>query len=287
LARERPDVVLMQQTRHLLNQPQLYPDIPCVVDADDADYLDPRHHERIAAAAAAAAAVVGGNRFVAGCLGRHNPHHHVIWTCTPPTPPPPVPPAARRPILAWAHASPLGYPVESKLVAAIVQQLAAATQFEFWLFGTNEAEAAGYLAPLRAAGAVCRALPPMDYDEYLRTTGACAVGLQPVCVENEFSRGKSFGKLLAYLAGQVAVVASAAVDHALFFRGDNGCVVDDRVESWVAAIRPLLADPAHRERVALAGHRDFCQRLTTDVHARLLDPILRAAIARGAPAAKA
>jgi len=129
---------------------------------------------------------------------------------------------------------------------------------------------------LRAAGAVCRAIPPLGYAEYLRVTAGCAVGMQPVCTENEFSHGKSFGKVLAYLQGQVAVVATRAVDHPLFFRdGENGHLVANDVDDWVRALHRLLTDQAHRERLALAGARDFAARLTTGVHARLLDPILR------------
>jgi glycosyltransferase involved in cell wall biosynthesis len=276
---ESPDVVLLQQTRHPLNQPCLYRPYPCVLDADDADYLDPRHHERIARCASDAAAVIGGSRFVARCLGQHNPRAHVLWTCAPrPSSLPPVPPAARPPVVAWAHASPLGYREEAALVREVIVGVARRTSVEFWMFGSSEERARDYFIPLREAGATCVAIPRMGYDAYLRKVGEAAVGLQPVCVQSEFSRGKSFGKVLAYLAGQVAVVAADEVDHPLFLRqGENGFLAGPDPESWVTPIVRLLTDVELRQRIAVAGWNDFQARLITGVFARLLDPILREA----------
>jgi hypothetical protein len=278
---EHPDVVLLQQTRNPLNQPHLYPSFPCVLDADDADYLDPKHHERIVRCAEDAAAVIGGSRFVAQCLGRHNAVSHVLWTCTPkPERPPAIPPDQRAAVVAWAHASPLAYPHEAEFIQRVMVEVCRRTPCTFWLFGTTEAEAQTWFAPVREAGGTCVAIAPMAYDAYLAKVAEAGVGLQPVSLHNEFSQGKSFGKLLAYLAGQVAVVASDAVDHPVFFRPwENGVIVADEVPAWTDAIVRLLEDPALRTRVALAGWSDFHDRLTSEVFARLLDPVLRRAAA--------
>lgn len=276
---ERPDVIWMQQTRHLLNQPHLYAPIPCVLDADDADYLDPRHHERIVRCATDAAAVVGGSRYVSGLLGLHNDLSYVLWTCTPkPTAPPVTPPQVRAPIVAWAHERPLRYPREADLVQRIMVEVCRRTSCTFWLFGSNPSDARVWLEPIRQAGGDCVALPLMNYDDYMDKVAESAIGLQPVCLANEFSRGKSFGKVLAYLAGQVAVVASDAVDHPLFFRhGENGFLAGESVEDWVAPIVKLCEDATLRAEIALAGWQDFHTRLTTNVFAHRLDPILREA----------
>jgi Glycosyl transferases group 1 len=276
---ERPDVIWMQQTRHLLNQPYLYAPVPCVFDADDADYLDPRHHERIARCATDAAAVVGGSRFVAGLLGRHNQRSHVLWTCTPaPTAAPVTPPQLRAPIVAWAHERPMLYKREADFVQRIMVEVCKRTSCTFWLFGSNPTDARAWLDPIRRAGGDCVAVPLMSYEKYLNKVAECAIGLQPVCLGNEFSRGKSFGKVLAYLAGQVAVVASDAVDHPLFFRhGENGFVARESLEDWVVPIVMLCENATLRAEIAQAGWLDFHNRLTTDVFARLLDPILRKA----------
>lgn len=275
---ERPDVVLLQQTRHLLNQPRLYRPYPCVLDADDADYLDPRHHDRIVQCATDAAAIVGGSRYVTRLLAQHNAGpHHVLWTSTPrPARPPSTPPALREPIVAWAHERPLLFRHEADLIQAVMVEVCRRTGCTFWLFGTSESEAQAWLEPLRRAGGTCIAIPTMPYEAYLEKVAQVAVGLQPVCLDNDFSRGRSFGKILAYLAGQVAVVASDAVDHPLLFRdGANGFLVRENVDDWVKAIVPLVEDPALRSRVALAGWEDLHKRLTTDRFANLLNPILR------------
>jgi hypothetical protein len=275
---EQPDVVLLQQTRHPLNRPALYPGYPCVLDADDADYLDPRYQSMIAQCACDAAAVVGGSRFVADCLGRHNPKSHVIWTGTPWFEQPArVAPAQRPAVVAWAHSSPLDYPEEAALVQRVMIEVAHRTACRFWLFGTHEDHrVAAWFAPLRAAGARCEAIAPLPYADYLDKVAQAAVGLQPVCTSNAFSRGKSFGKLLAYLNGRVAVVASDAVDHGLFFRhGCNGYLVGDEPADWVESIVTLLQEPSLRERVANAGYDDARRRLTTRRFAELLDPVLR------------
>lgn len=278
---ERPDVIWLQQTRHPLNQAHLYSPTPCVLDADDADYLDPRHHDLIAKCAADSAAVVGGSHFVAELLGRHNSHRHVLWTCTPkPHHPPQIAPEDRAPIVAWAHERPMLFPHEASLMQRVMIEVCRRTPCTFWLFGSEPAEADAWLRPIRDAGGECEAIPLMPYEAYLDKVAQAAIGLQPVCLQNEFSRGRSFGKILAYLSGQVAVVASAAVEHPKFFRsGDNGYLATDETGQWVEPVVQLCEDRVLRRSVALSGWRDFHERLTTDVFARLLDPILRDVIA--------
>ena len=289
IRREKPDVILLQQTRNVLNQPRFYAPVPCVLDADDADFLDPRHQERIAECARTAAAVIGGSRFVAQGLGRYNPNVHVIWTGTPRELSPPGPPPAQRgQIVAWAHATPLTYPSEARFVQSVMTEVFRRRSCTFWLFGTHEEEAREWFAPLRAQGGTCVAIPPMSYTEYLDKVSHAAIGLQPIATDNPFSRGKSFGKLLAYLSGQVAVVASNTVDHPLFFLdGENGLLPDDDVHAWAQAIISLLDDPERRVRIAVQGRHDFDRRLTTDVFARLLDPVLQKAAGLPNEAARA
>jgi hypothetical protein len=197
-------------------------------------------------------------------------------------------PDQREPIVAWAHATPLGYPHEAELVQRVMIEVGRRTAYTFWLFGTTEEAAAEWFAPIRATGARCVATPPMDYPRYLEKVAEAAVGIQPVVAASDFSQGKSFGKLLAYLSGQVAVVASDAVDHPLFFEhGRNGYLVDDSVDAWATAIVDLLTDRARRARLALAAWDRFNQELTTEVFARRLDGVLRSVMEQQAsPAAQ-
>jgi hypothetical protein len=277
LRMEKPDVLLLQQTRHPLNQPSLYPALPCVLDADDGDYLDPRYQKRIAQIASDATLVIGGSRFVASCLAKHNPDAHVLWTCTPgPMSAPVVMPEARAEVVAWAHATPLAYPHEAEFIREVMRLVALRRHCEFWLFGSEESRAKEWFAPIRAAGGTCIAIPPLDYPSYLSKVSTAAIGLQPIAPENAFSQGKSFGKLLAYLGGQVAVVASRSVDHPIFFKsGVNGLLPGHTPAEWAEAILALLDDKALRCRMGIQGWHDFNARLTTRVFASLLDPILR------------
>ena len=276
---EDPDVILLQQTRHPLNDPALYQDYPCVLDVDDADYLDPKNQQRIAKCASGSAAVIGGNRFLARCLGAHNPNAHVLWTCTPPPRHPPYSPDEQAPVVARAHGAPMRYPHEAEFIQQVMIEVFRRINCVFWLFGTSEAEAVEWFAPLRRNGGCCVAIPKMSYDAYLDKVAEAAVGLQPVSSKFDFSNGKSFGKVLAYLAGKVVVVASNAVDHPVFFRnGQSGILVDEVVDDWVEAIVDLISNPTKAQHIAEEAWHNFHNRLTTDVFARLLDPILRGAI---------
>lgn len=279
---EKPDVILLQQTQHPLNQPALYQPYPCVLDADDADYLDPRYQSHIAQCARDAAIVVGGSRLTAQLLGQHNARPaHILWTCTPrPHGPPAVAPRGRQPVVGWAHDTPLEYTHEAQLMQQVMMEVCRRTPCTFWLFGTKAKDAEAYFAPIRALGGNCVALERMPYAAYLETVGALSVGLQPIALQSDFSRGKSFGKILAYLAGQVPVVASDAVDHPLFFRhGQNGYLVGDAVQEWADAIVPLLEQPELRQRIGTATWDDFHKTFTTEVFARRMDQILRSAAA--------
>lgn len=273
----KPDVILLQQTRHPLNQPRLYPEYPCILDADDADYLDPAQRERVMLAALEAKSVIGGSRFVASCLAMHNPRSYVLWTSTPLRPhAPKIKPLDRQQIVVWAHASPLIYRQEAEFVQGVMVDVFRRYPCEFWLFGVTEQEAKTWFEPLRSAGGVCRAIPPLPYDDYLEKVAEAAIGLQPIAPDHEFSKGKSFGKILAYLSGQVAVVASNAVDHPIFFRnGESGMLPEHSVQSWSDAIVTLLLDPVNRARIAINGSKDFQGRLSSGAYSLLLDSILR------------
>ncbi len=274
---ERPDVVLLQQSRHPLNRPRFFPGIPCVFDADDADVLDPRCTENVLECCQESRAVIAGSRFLAETFRPHNPEVRVVWTGTYlPVGTGQSPPERRAPVVAWAHSSPLGYPQEAELVREILLGLAKRTKFTFFLYGVSNSQAAEeYLEPIRQAGVLVRTFPLMPYRRFAQTLNEVAVGLHPVCLSNPFSRGKSFGKLLAYLAADVAIVASDAVDHPRFFRhGENGLLAGDDPGPWIEHCASLLEDQAARARIASQGQSDLRQRLTTARAAELVDKVL-------------
>ena len=120
-----------------------------------------------------------------------------------------------------------------------------------------------WLAPVHHAGVNVIVRRRLNYDEFVQSLGNVTIGLQPICISHPFSRGKSFGKVLAYLAAGVPVIASREVDHELFFRNaENGLLASSESE-WVAACKRLLEDRDEREKLARNAHEDLCARLTT------------------------
>ncbi len=283
----RPDVLLLQQSRHPLNRPRFYPGVTCVFDQDDADYLDERVRREIIGCCEGSALVIAGSREVAAMLAPHSKRVEVVWTSTP-APSANVhvpPPSARGPIVAWAHGDPFGYPAElAQLQRVMVQVGAALPDVQFWMFGCqpDDPRVAQAFEPLVAAGVACKPWPYMNYARYLEAVSGAAVGLMPVCVEESpYSRGKSFGKVLAYLVGRVPVVASNNVEHPLFFEsGRNGFLFDDDAQCAQAIIR-LLQDQALRNRVADEALRDFHAHLSTDAVAQKVSAMLMPLIEEG------
>ena len=268
LALDKPDLIFLQQSRHPLNRPRLYPGLPIVFDADDSDFLDPLCTEAVFECCRESTAIVAGSRFLAESFRPLNPNVVVVWTGSYLRPTPGSKPAdEREPVVTWASASPMKYPVEAKLVREVIIRLAGRTRFTFRLYGISDEErqaAEEYLEPIREAGVPVQVHSPMPYVEFVRSLESATVGLQPVCLSNPFSRGKSFGKLLGYLASGVAIVTSDAVDHPLFFRdGVTAMLVGDDVDAWVDRTERLLNDPGLLRRMTEAARPDFLRELTT------------------------
>ena len=280
---EKPDLILLQQSRHPLNRPRLYPQTPCVLDADDADILDPRCVDVVEECCRDSVAVIAGSRFLAEQFRRFNRDVTVVWTGTyiglDREPPPNAP---REPIVAWATSDATGYPVEGAFVREVLLRLATRAKLAFRLYGVpDEAAVRDYLAPIRSAGIPVQTLARMPYEAFVESLESVAVGLHPVCLTNPFSRGKSFGKILAYLAARTAIVTSDAIDHPLFFRdGENGVLLGDDPERWAEHCAALLVEPARRAAIADAGRSDFLRRLTTERSAQLVSQVLERVLER-------
>jgi glycosyltransferase involved in cell wall biosynthesis len=292
LLAERPDVVLLQQSRHPLNRPRLYEEYPCVFDADDADFLDPRCTDAVVECVSESRAAIAGSRFLANEFRKYNPNVRVVWTGTyvQSVPKRPVNNEEAVPTVAWAHSGPLGYPDEARLVREIVLELVKSTRFTFRLYGVQDQDPPvrqaihEYLAPIRAAGIKVETFRPMPYRAFIESLSGASVGLHPVCLENEYSQGKSFGKLLAYLAADVPIVTTDAVDHGLFFRDRvNGILVSNDVSEWADSCHQLLTDPELSARLVARARRDFLRRLTTERASELVDQTLRSVVAETAP----
>lgn len=277
----RPDVVLLQQTRHPLNRPETYAPTPCVLDADDADIINPDEQARIGDIARRCHGVVVGSRHLGRLFEPYNPARRVIWTGTYLTDRPDASPNAQRArIIAWAPSDPFGYPSELQFVQAIASRLSTPA-LEFRVYGIKPERQAEMLALWEGklpAHVRLRLMPLMPYPAFVASLAEVAVGLQPVCEDHAYSLGKSFGKALAYLAADNCIVASNNIDHPLFFRDQsNGRLLDNEAAGWARACDDLLADPDHRQSLVDQARRDLLSRLTTQRSAALLSDLLHRA----------
>jgi Glycosyl transferases group 1 len=266
---DKPDLILLQQSRHPLNRPALYRDIPVVFDADDADILDSRCVDSVIECCRGSVSIIAGSRFLRDQFRIHNANVAVVWTSTYlEHVDGSIPANQRGPVVTWAHSGPLDYVEEAKFVRNVILKLARRAAFSFRLYGVAESrkqEVDDYLEPLRKIGLSVQTVAPMPYHAFVQSLGNVAVGLHPVCTAtNPFSQGKSFGKLLAYLAADVAIVTSNAVDHPLFFKDNvNGMLLADDVDTWVERCERLINFPDLRQKIADAARADFRRRLTS------------------------
>lgn len=274
LARFAPDVVVMQGARHPLNRPALYPDCPIAYDMDDADFHLTHLAGPVREAMGGVDVVLAGSRYVAEWCRAEGAAARVVWTGTPVSPGRRRPQADRPPLVVWAQSEPVSYALERAFVLDVMRRVAERRPgVRLRLFGRTPGDDDAILAPFRAAGVDVEWLPMMPYDRFLAALEDAAVGLSPICPEDAFVRGKSFGKVLAYLDRGVAVVVADAADHPLFFTPETGILSNDPAEC-AAAVERLLNDPEARQRMADAGLRALEIRLSTEAAAAEVDAIL-------------
>lgn len=281
LAAAGPDVVVMQGARHDLNRPHLYPDQRIVYDIDDADFHLPHLAAPVSQAMTAVAAVMAGSRYIADWALKHGaPAAHVIWTGTPPSLRPRPPQAGRGPVVAWAQTRPMTYRREAALVSRVMAGVAQhCPGVTLRLYDRRPGDDPGFAAGFQHPGLSVDWRDAQPYEAYLATFDDVALGLAPLCPETPFSRGKSFGKVLAYLDSDVPVVGSAAGEHRAFFTPATGVITND-VDIWIDEIRHLLTAPAARQRLADAARRDFARHLSVEAAAAGVVGVLDAVIGR-------
>ncbi|MEM9843185.1 MAG: glycosyltransferase [Pseudomonadota bacterium] len=281
LDRLQPDVIVMQGVRHDLNRPALYSDWPIVFDMDDADFHLPRFAAPVADAMGQVACVTAGARYLADwCLGAGAPAAKVVWTGTPPSTEVASPAVRRAPVVAWAQTRPMTYTREAAMVAEVMRGLAARRPgVTLRLYDRRAGDDPGFRDLFHAPGLTVEWVESCGYDAYLASFDDVAVGLAPLAPETPFSRGKSFGKVLAYLDRQVPVVGSASGEHGQFFTDKTGVITND-LAAWVDALDRLLGDASERQAMAEAAHGAFLDRLTTRAAAAAMDAVLCACLPR-------
>lgn len=270
-----PDLLFFQQCRHEFNDARHAFGRPYVLDIDDADFFEPALHNKIARTCAGAQGVIAGSRFIADWCSRYNASTRIVWTGTPVTDAVRPGHEERPPVIAWAQRAPLRYPRELDFIRAFHAALTAAgKRFTLRLYGASTEAERDKLKPLFGPDADLQLYPLMKYDDFIRSLYGVSIGLSPIIFQSEFSRGKSFGKILAYLDAKVPVIASDEADHALFFGPDSGVVSND-LETWVQSAASMLESPGLRDRMAGHAFHDFRSRLTTEAAAAEIDGFLR------------
>ncbi|MFV0335559.1 MAG: glycosyltransferase [Tropicimonas sp.] len=283
LRRLNPDISVLMTSRNQTNSHELLQGRRYVYDIDDADFHDPVMAERMERDIVASTGVIAGSRYVARWCEQFQPNTRVVWTGAKPHPGTFPDHQERGPLVVWAQSQPERYTGEFDMVVAIMERVAARRSgVRLRLYGDGEARDGGRSARLRQAGVTVEWLPFLDYGAYVASLGQAAVGLSPICTETPFSRGKSFGKILAYLDARVPVVTSDAVDHALLFEPGSGVVSNDP-DIWVESIERLLDSPQERDDMAARAHEIYRRRLSVDAATDRVEAFLLDCIARPVP----
>lgn len=270
-----PDLVVFQQCRHQFNDPEFTLGHRHVLDIDDADFHDPAMESRLIRTCQGAAGIIAGSRYIKSWCAQYNQNVRIIWTGTPVTPGPRPAHATRPAVVAWAQSAPLGYHMELDFVVALDHRLrAAGSNHTLRLYGVNSTVEQDALRARFGTDAKLDLRPTLAYGDFLMSLRDVAVGLSPIIAQSLFSRGKSFGKVLAYLDAAVPVVASDEADHALFFDPDSGVISND-IAVWQMAIMRLLDDPGARDAMAAHATTAMMAKLTTEAAAHQVDTFLR------------
>ncbi len=282
LSLERPGIIYIQNARNERNQPKLYRHIaPCVFDFDDADYEASDTRERYENAVRDAAAVTVGSHLLADWVRPLNSNVHVVWTSHPAPPPQPkISQSQRGPVIGWAQNGWAMYLKERSMVREIVLRAHELAPCRFHLFAVKDEKAAEeFVAPLRGAGVACEFVPYLHNDEFLSRLERVAVGLHVLDATDDYSRAKSFGKLLSYSAARVAIIASNNLETPrAFTHGENAMLCNSTQEMAIAAAS-LLKDAKRREQLGDAAYRNLNERFSPDAVCRKIDEIFRGVMA--------
>lgn len=280
----KPDVLVMQGTRHALNRPALFPDQTILLDMDDSDFHLPHLAASVRAAMPHVAGVIAGSRYIANwCLNAGARRAHIIWTGAPVSNDPRPPQADRPPVVAWAQSRPMDYRHEAALVRSVMHRIAARTPgTTLRLYDRCAGDDPAFAQSFETAGLKVEWQERAAYRDYLSSFDDVAVGLAPLMPDDPFCRGKSFGKVLAYLDRGVPAIVSDQGEPGAFFTQETACLCQSE-EDWCAGVSGLLADAGRRQQLADAGFEIFERQLSTQAAASRVAEVLGETIRTTAP----
>ena len=179
-------------------------------------------------------------------------------------------------MIAWGQTRPMTYKREAVFVADVMRRLAKRHPgVTLRLYDRRPEDDPGFADTFQAPGLQVEWCKTSSISDYLASFDDVAIGLAPLATEAPFSRGKSFGKVLAYLDRAVPVVGSDACEHGRFFTPKTGVLSNDATH-WVDALDRLLRDAAARQSMANAAFKAFQDRLSVAAAASGTDKVLQA-----------
>ncbi|WP_460166652.1 glycosyltransferase [Thermostilla marina] len=292
----RAHLIYMQKARHSTHSPRLFPSYRCILDIDDADWVIPRWSQRTNATARASFGIIAGSQFVADWAEQHCSRVEIIWTGCPPSVPKPSVQLGRPYTLLYASSNPTAYPDNLTCVLECFRTVRSVyPDSRLLIMGVRDSSQRDLLQAFAEQAGICSSTvelaPFLDFDAATRLASTTTVGLAPLeSLLTPFERGKSFGKVLLYLAAGLPVVASAHTEYVRFFRHrDNGCIASGS-QAFAQEVLWLLSDSNHWKHVARNARASFMRHLSLDAVARRYAEILAQwftasdSAAEGAPA---
>ena len=275
----QPDALVMQGVRHHLNRPGYYPGQTILLDMDDADFHLDHLKSAVKRAVREVSVVMAGSTYIADwCLAKGAASSSIVWTGTPVSQAPRPLHANRPPVVAWAQTRPMTYLREAAFVREAMMQLARRRPGTILrLYERGRGDDPAFAESFRVPGLKVEWVKEMPYEDYLASFDDVAVGLAPLCPDNAFSRGKSFGKILAYLDRHVPTIYSDFGEPTRFFSSQTGCLARG-VSDWAEQVDRLLADSNRRQWMADAAFDAFQSQLTTDISAKSVSDVLSKAV---------
>ena len=199
------------------------------------------------------ACVIVGNNFLASAVRPYNECVHVVWTSTHlPYVASPSSARVRGSVITWAQLDATSWKHEAEMVREVVARVARRAKLEFVLIGEGNSQAASsYMKALQRVGVTGRALGYLGYRSYIRELGNAAIGLNPSSQATSNGQGRSFGKVLGYIAARVAVVTANVADYPEFFRHESNSLLagETDVATWAEHCLGLLGDTELRVRL--------------------------------------
>ncbi|MGK0369815.1 MAG: hypothetical protein ACJAW1_000053 [Glaciecola sp.] len=262
----KADVVIHQTFVNEKADPRDFPEAINIVDVDDAHFLDARLKQSIIERCLLCDGAVGGSRYTENWLRQHVDKTIMLWTSAPYIHVETASPSSRSKKIIWGTTNPLLTKTEAELVKKIINNCAAKTTFEFIVIGDgSKKEIANFFALGLPKTIKVTHIPRQPYKDFIQILTQGAVGIAPLIVDGDcFNAGKSFGKILAYIAAEVPVVASNAVDHALFFQnGENGFLASE-IEEWSDHIVRLLIEPELRDTISASAKKHLQKELSIE-----------------------